>query len=256
MHNTTKAIGLAALLAASTAAQAEFIGLEVGIAGWRADPSGWVESEKSNAVGGAVDLERDLHLDSENTGFAWVRVVHPLPLLPNLKLSYTPMKFDGSGETTATIDFGGTPISGDTQVDSELELNQWDAAFFYNLLDNVVELDLGVNIKVLDGYVRATSQTDPGLTQNQSFSAPIPMLYGRVGVDLPFTGFYVGAEGSAIGYSGHRLADFKANVRYTIAHIIGLEAGWRVQKLKLDDLKDISADIEVSGPYIGVAARF
>lgn len=255
MHNTTKAIGLVALLFAFTAAQAEFIGLEVGIAGWRADPSGWIESEKSNAVGGAVDLERDLHLDSENTGFAWVRVVHPLPLLPNLKLSYTPMKFEGSGETSRQFSFGDTTISENAQIDSELKLNQWDAVFFYNLLDNVVELDLGINIKVLDGNVRATEQAS-GRTDDIDFTAPIPMLYGRVGVDLPFTDFYVGAEGSAIGYSGHRLADFKANVRYTIAHIIGLEAGWRMQKLKLDDLKDINADIEVSGPYIGVAARF
>lgn len=254
MHNTTKAIGLAVLLAASTAAQAEFVGLEIGIAGWRADPSGWVESEKSGA-GGQVDLERDLHLDSETTGFAWVRVVHPLPLLPNIKLSYTPMKFEGAGETQRVIDFGGTPIGVGAQVDSELKLNQWDAALFYNLLDNVVELDLGINIKVIDGYVRATDR-NTGRIENLDFTAPIPMLYGRVGANLPFTGLYVGAEGSAIGYSGHHLADLKASIRYTFAHVIGLEAGYRLQKLKLDDLDDISADMKVAGPYVGVTARF
>lgn len=254
MSNTIKAIGMAALLAGASAAHAEFIGLEVGIAGWRADPSGWVESERGSAVGGAVDLEQDLHLDSENTGFAWVRVVHPLPLLPNLKLSYSPMKFEGSGETSKEFSFRGTPISASEPIDSELQLNQWDAAFFYNLLDNIVELDLGINIKVLDGYVRATPQS--GDRQNLDFTAPIPMLYGRIGVDVPFTNLYVGAEGSAIGYSGNRLADLKISARYTIAYVLGLEAGYRLQKLKLDDLDDISADIKVAGPYVGVTARF
>jgi outer membrane protein len=253
MHNIIKALGLAVLLAASTAAQAELIGIEVGIAAWRASPSGWVESEKGSAFG-KVDLESDLHLDDQTAGFTWVRLVHPIPLLPNLKVSYTPLKFEGSGQTSRNFSFGGTTIGVNEQVDSELQLNQWDATLFYNLLDNVVELDLGLNIKVLDGSVRATGQTSG--TTNVDFTVPVPMLYLRGGVDLPFTDLYMGVEGSVLALDSHRIADAKASIRYTFAGVIGLEAGYRVIKLKLDDLADISADFEAAGPYLGVAARF
>lgn len=254
MHNIIKALGLAALLATSTVAQAELIGIEVGIAGWQASPSGWVESEKGSAFG-QVDLERDLHLDDQTAGFAWVRLVHPIPLLPNLKVSYTPLKFEGSGRTDRSFSFGGgTPIGASEQVDSELQLNQWDAIFFYNLLDNLVELDLGLNIKVLDGSVRATGETSG--TTSVDFTVPVPMLYGRLGADLPFTGLYVGVEGSVLALDSHRIADAKAGIRYTFASVIGLEAGYRVLKLKLDDLADISADFEATGPYLGVMAKF
>ena len=253
MRPVTKALSMAALLTVATAAQAEFVGLEVGISGWYADPSGWVESERSGASGRA-DLERDLHLDSETTGFVWLRVVPPLPLLPNFKLSHAPMKFEGAGRVGQEFSLRGQAIGVGERIDSELELDQWDVALFYNLLDNVVELDLGINVKVLDGHVSVTPEG--GSTQRMSFTAPVPMLYARVGANLPFTGLYVGAEGSAISYDGHKLADLKAGIRYTFAHVVGLEAGYRLQKLKLDDLDDVSADFEVAGPYLGVSARF
>jgi hypothetical protein len=63
MSKFSKPLALAALMAVSTAAHAEFIGLEIGIAGWQASPSGWVQDEGSPGDTGLADLERDLHLD-------------------------------------------------------------------------------------------------------------------------------------------------------------------------------------------------
>lgn len=250
MSKFSKPLALAALMAVSTAAHAEFIGLEVGIAGWQASPSGWVEDEK-NASSDRLGLEKDLHLDKETAGFAWLRVVHPLPLLPNLKLNYTPLKFDGSG--TSSFDFKGQTFTG--AVDSKAEFNQLDVILFYNLLDTVVSVDAGLNIKVLDGSVKATERVG-GASEDIDFTAPIPMLYGNVGFNVPTTNVKLGLEGSAIGYSGHRLTDFKASVRYTFIGVLGVEAGYRALNIKIDDLKDVSADVKVKGPYLGVAARF
>jgi outer membrane protein len=250
MRNLSKTAGLIALMTASSMAHAEFVGLEIGIAGWQAAPSGWVE-DASTAGSGRADLEDDLQLDDQTAGFAWLRVMHPIPLLPNAKLSYTPLQFEGSGSSSFT--FAGATYN--ERVDSEAQLDQWDAALFYEVLDNVVDLDVGLNVKVLDGYFKTTSQTT-GETRQVDFSAPIPMLYANAGVNLPLTGLSLAVEGSAVGYSGHSLSDIKAGVRYTMLGVVGLEAGYRALRVKIDDLEDVSADVKVGGPYLGVAARF
>lgn len=250
MFKFNKTLAFAALMAVTTATHAEFMGLEIGIAGWRASPSGWVEDEKRGNVGRA-DFDRDLHLDRETTGFAWLRLVHPVPLLPNLKLNYTPLKFDGSGQSSFT--FRGESFNG--EVAGKADFDQLDVILFYNVLDNVVSLDLGLNVKVLDGSVKATDRT-LGRSEEVDFTAPIPMLYGNLGFNIPTTNLNFGLEGSAIGYSGHRLTDLKAGIRYTFAGVLGLEAGYRALKVKIDDLKDVSADFKAKGPYLGVTARF
>lgn len=249
MRNLNMAACAAVLLGASFTAQAEIAGIEVGIAGWKASPSGWVQDE--DAGDDRADLEGDLHLDDETAGFAWVRLMHPVPVVPNLKLVYTPLQFEGSG--TSTFTFGGFPFN--EQVDSEAQLDQWDVALFYEVLDNVVDLDLGLNVKVIDGYVRATGQTS-SQTEEVDFTAPIPMLYANVGVNIPVTDVHLQIEAAGIGYSGNTLTDIKASIGYTVAGVVDLQAGYRAMKLKLDDIEDVSADIEVSGPYLGVAAKF
>lgn len=250
MHKFNKALAMAALMVASTVSHAEFLGLEIGIAGWRASPGGWVQDEKS-ASSDKLGFGNDLHLGDETTGFAWLRVVHPLPLIPNLKLNYTPLKFDGSGQSNFT--FKGQTFTGD--VSSKAEFDQLDVILFYNLLDTGLTLDLGLNIKVLDGYVKTTEQTT-SQSEKIDFTAPIPMLYGNVGFNVPMTAVRLGLEGSAISYSGNRLTDLKASVRYTFVGVLGVEAGYRALNVKLDDVKDVSADFKATGPYLGVAAKF
>lgn len=254
MHKLSRLVGLVALTAAASVAHAEVAGIQIGIAGWKAAPSGWVQDEET-AGSDRVDLEDDLQFSDETAGFVWLRLVHPVPALPNLKLSYTPLKFEGSGTISRDFTFGDVSFSGTEQVDSEAQLDQWDVTLFYEVLDNVVDLDLGLNVKVLDGYFKATGQTS-GQTEEVEFAAPIPMLYADLGLNVPTTGLRFGLEASAVSYSGHSLSDVKASVGYTFAGVVGLEAGYRMLRLKLDDLEDVSADVEIDGPYLGVAARF
>src|SRR5690606_4064533 len=83
---------------------------DMGAAGWRAGPSGWIEDEGTGGSGTA-DLERELGLDDEFGGFAWIRIMHPIPLLPNVKLTYTPLKFDGSGTVGSGFQVGGVSFA-------------------------------------------------------------------------------------------------------------------------------------------------
>jgi outer membrane protein len=254
MRKVNMAACAAVLLGVSSAASAEIAGFEIGIAGWQASPSGWVQDEGTTGAD-RVDLEDDLQLGDETSGFAWIRLMHPIPVLPNIKLTYTPLQFEGSGTVDREFTFGNVTFTGSEQVDSEAELDQWDVTLFYEVLDNVVDLDLGINVKVLDGHFKATRRTT-GETDEVDFTAPIPMLYANVGVNIPGTGIGLAVEASGIGYSGNSLSDIKASIGYTFAGVVGVEAGYRRLQMKIDDIEDVSADITIDGPYLGVAAKF
>lgn len=239
------------VLAFSGTAAADVAGFEAGAALWRHDPNGWVEDDDA---GDRVDLDDDLRLDTENSGFFWVAIEHPVPTLPNLKLRYTPVEFSGSGTVSEGFTLDGVTFNVNERVDSEADLGQADVIGYYEVLDNVLDLDLGLNVKVIDATVRVTSRTT-GRSQTLDFAAPLPLLYARAGFDLPLTGLSVGAELSGIAYSGNSITDGMLFVRYERA-FLGAELGYRQMRLKLDDLEDVGADVDIGGAYAGVYADF
>lgn len=236
----------AAFLGAPFAASADVAGFGVGGYLWSATPTGWFEDE-----GTRYDLEDEFQLDSNNAFSVWAALEHPVPIIPNLKLAYTPLSFEGSG----TVNFTFEGFNFNEDVDTTVELNQLDAILYYELLDDGLNLDIGVNFKVLDALFEVAGQTS-GQTEQLEFSAPIPMLYVNASVDLPLTGLSIGVEGSAVGYSGNQLLDAKAGIGYTFAAIATIEAGYRVLQLKLEDIDDVNADIRIAGPYVGAYVDF
>lgn len=239
------AVAALVLAGAPLAAQADVIGFTAGAGIWQQSPSGWIQEGSSDRV----DLEDELGLDDETGGFVWAAFEHFIPLVPNIKLQYTALNLSGEGTTSFTIP-GGTTLTGN--ISSTLDLDQMDVIFYYELLDNWVNLDVGINVKVIDGAIEATDGTN---TWDTSFTAPLPMLYGNAVFKLPFSGWQIGLEGSYAGYSGNSLSDFKAHLGYEYG-VVGVELGLRRLQLDLDDIDDISSEIKVSGPYAALFVDF
>lgn len=231
--------------------QADFVGVKAGIANWSQEPGGNLRWQGTDA-----DLESGLLLGDDSQGFFWVNFEHPIPGLPNIGLMRTQIGGSGSGTINTSFTFGGTTYNAGDSITSNLEINQTDLILYYELVDIVkVQFDLGLMIKYIDGTAQATNQTS-GLTESVDFEGVMPMLYANASFGLPFTGFSVGLEGSAIGYSGHSLVDVRAKVAYRTKAGLGLELGYRRQQLKLDDLDSFSSDLDFSGTYFGVFAKF
>ena len=252
------ALAVLALLSAPLTASADFAAIKAGVYGWNANPGGWIQDEDIGREGRA-DLENELNLDSEWRYAIWAAIEHPLPLLPNLKLQYTPLTLEGAGRIGQSFRFGDVAFDAGGTVDSELDLSQLDVILYWEALDNVVDLDLGLNFKVVDGSVRITgvdSATSTVRTAEEDFTVVLPLLYVNAGLNLPFTGLRVGVEASGVAYSGNRLLDARASLSYTVAHVLNLEGGWRWQQLKLDDVSDISTDLEIKGPFLGASLHF
>ncbi len=85
----------------------------------------------------------------------------------------------------------------------------------------------------------------------------LPMLYGKVQFDLPFSGLSAGVEGNYVSYQGDKVTDYSAKVSYLFDSVldVGVEAGYRKFSLTVDD-DDLQAKVNLKGPYVAAIAHF
>ena len=249
-RGTTAAWILGAMMVAAAApVQADVVRLALGAAAWNAEPSGDFKVEDNTRI----DVEDDLGMGSETTGFVWARLEHPVPILPNVKVRYTPLDIEGDETLSRQVVFDNRTFNVNEDVDSTLDMDMVDTALYYEVLDNIVSLDLGLNIKLVDGS--ATMRSDTTGEDSVDFTAPIPMLYAAAAAELPLTGLSAEAELSGIGYGGNKALDAVARVRYTFFFGLGLELGYRTLVVDVDT-DDVDVDVDVSGLVAGAHFDF
>ena len=223
-------------------ASADVVGFEVGAGVWNQSPEGNLTYQ-----GTLLDVVDDLGIGSESGAFFYAVLEHPIPVIPNIKVQKNSMEFSGTSTLTKDIVFGGTTYTISEDISSDIDLSHYDITLYYELLDNWVNLDLGINVKVFDGEATIRSATQGTTTTDLSF--PIPLLYARGQFDLPFTGWQLEAIGQYVSYDGSHLSDFSGSINYTFAFGLGVKAGYRVIDLKIDDVDDITSDISIDGAF-------
>ena len=219
------------------------------VVGWRLGANAWAQQYEGDvASGGAnVDLEDELGYDDE-TGFnGYIALEHPVPVLPNILLQRTEMDADARG-FVEDLEFDGIEYSGD--VRSSLDLTHTDVTLYYEILDNWVNLDLGLTGRVFDDGVSITDVTT-GLTGELDIDYVIPLVYAQARFDLPFSGLSIGLEGNAVQYDDDTLYDARLNIAYSFAFGLGIEGGYRVIDFEYDDDDDF-ADVTIDGVYGGL----
>jgi outer membrane protein len=249
-HFTAAAASLlVALLATGPAYGDTLFGVYAGAGVWKQDYSGDVAAGAED-----VDVERDLDVENQTNNLLYVAVEHGVPVLPNVRVNYADVSTSGRNTLNRTVTFRGETFTVSQDVRSKLELTQMDAVAYYQLLDNVFSLDVGIAARWIEGEVEVASNTGVGRAE---FDGVIPLLYARTRVDLPLTGLWVGAEAMGLAYDGHQLLDANAQVGWESPVGLGAELGWRTLRLELDSLEDIdSAEIDISGPYAAVNFHF
>ncbi len=243
----------ALLLFGAATVNADTIGGEISAGGWNHDPSGWVQYPTGSDK---IDVDSDLNLDTRTELYLRAKIEHPVPMLPNIRLAFTQNGSSGDGTITKSFNFGGITVTGGEKVHTETQLDTYDATFYYEIVDVGMDLDLGVTARYIDGYVDLKSLTT-GRRDKTDFTGVFPMLYANARVPMPFLSeLSVGAEGSYITYDGSTLYDLQADVRYEFAMGLGIEAGYRAQKIKLDDVENTSTDVDIEGFFIGAVWDF
>jgi outer membrane protein len=242
---------LLSLLAPAT--YADTLGVQAGANYWDYDISGSVRY-KTKDSDNDIDVNDDLGYDNDTLTNFYVLFDHPLPAIPNIKISLTDIDTDANGRLSKTVVFGDKTFNVNEKVSSELKLDQIDFTLYYRILDNVANFDLGLNVKYIDA--KGTIRGDITGSESNDISAPVPMVYAGVGVDLPFTGLSVSADGSVIGYQDSTFYDYTIRANYTTPWRLGIDVGYRALKLDLDDFDDSFANVKFDGPYAGAYLKF
>lgn len=231
-------------LSSPLTANADTLSISAGGGVWNTSPSGTFQKTNDPA---AVDVKDNLFWGDESQGYLFATLEHPVPIIPNVKLMYTKVDQSGSGDTSFTFD--GDLYSG--TVSNEFSIETTDLIAYYEVLDNVVSLDLGLNIRNLK--IDYTINDSSNITD--SLDETVPMLYILVGAS-PWPELIISGEMSYIAYSGSTISDITAKIAYTTSFLLGVEAGYRSQKYEFDDVSGTDANLTLDGPFVGAYLKF
>ncbi|KZY74825.1 hypothetical protein A3742_12360 [Oleiphilus sp. HI0071] len=239
---------LLAVAALPFSATADVLGGEVTVSYWDAAYSGDVTDRSSQDT---IDLEDDLKLDGGGFVEFTAALEHAIPIIPNVKVRHIDLDETADGSISATFD--GIAFSGD--VTTNLDLSHSSAVLYYEVLDTFVSLDLGLEARIFDGQLRIEDKSGSNGVSETKIDDTLPLAYVAASVDLPLTGLSVGAEVSGVSYSGDKVMDAKAAVRYNIGLFL-IEGGYRSMSITVDDVSGIDVDADLSGAYLTTGIDF
>jgi outer membrane protein len=250
------------LLVAGSFASADFLSISAGAGVWQENISGYVKSGDTINYMNNKSAETDGNDNTGNLGLAdktqpyiWVKLIHPIPLIPNVKLQYTKYSTSGDGIASGKLKVFGKSISLSDRVHTDLDINSYDATLFYEFKPVVVDLEAGIGVNVLstDTTVKTSIQTSSASTVT-----PIPYLYARAET-MQFLGFSIEAEGKYLNVSGTgHYYDYSSALKYHLplpVLDISASAGYRYQDILGED-GDNETKLQFKGAFAEVGVKF
>lgn len=233
--------------------QADVVGLHAGAGVWKPDIDGNF---------GLTDTitTSELGVKADDANYFYIALEHPVPVLPNIRITHTTLEAGGESTLTSDFTFDEVTFPAGTDTISYLDATHTDYTAYYEVLDNVASADIGLTFRSFDGNasVEGTYGSE-NYSEAEEFSVVAPMLYGRVQVDLPLTGFYLGGTVNYIGMDGDKLQDLEARVGYMmsiVAASLGVELGYRKTSMQYADDDDLNVDLNFDGSYAAVVFHF
>jgi outer membrane protein len=261
-------LGLGSIFLLAGSSKAGFlIDFEASIGAVQQKPSGYVSYKPVSDIRDRIDVKNDARLGDETKPWAKFKLEHPIPLIPNIKLAYMPMKFDGSGNVSRPINWGGRIYQANADFNLSVKLDRVDTTLYYNFpfiktaTAGNLDVEFGLNIRTimfdgkLSGIERGTGQS---VSESKSITLPIPM--GHLAAEIrPISQVSLVGELNYISYSKNTYYDYVAGLRLNSRVRTPLkpfvEVGYRYEKLKIDE-QDVKTDLKVKGLYGLVGVRF
>jgi outer membrane protein len=258
MKKTVLSLGLITAVASVSCQADTLLGLYAGAQGWTMQTSGGFSEDGNNG---------NFNFDDEAKSSFYVAFEHPVPLIPNLKLQRTEMDVAGDTTIDTNFTFGGELFSTSAELFTDVQLTATDVILYYELFDNdLVSFDFGINAKYIEGEFLVIDKDDSSLVGREEFSGAVPMLYSRLAIGIPFTGFGAYVEGSYLSIDDNTLSDYQAVITYSLMDNLAVDVtfqfGYRVVAIELEDIGDLKelnniySDLEFKGPFAGLEVHF
>ncbi|MEC7118454.1 MAG: TIGR04219 family outer membrane beta-barrel protein [Pseudomonadota bacterium] len=248
-HVSRHVIGAALIGLISLPAQADFVGVYGGIDYWYADGS--------TEIAQTDTTQQTFNQDNKGLVSATLSVEHPVPLLPNARLRHVQLKRDDNAQSNG-FQFSNQAFIGNTNLD--LDMTNTDLLAYYEILDNIISVDVGLGATLLNGDMTVRSNEIALNSQTINIKETLLVAYASVGGSLPFTGFSAKAEAVVGRNQDARSSDLQAEIKYDLIDNLlvdaGVKAGYRLLKIELEDVKNTDATFDFKGPYLGLEIHF
>ena len=227
------------VLLISNSLQADSIfGVYAGVQSWFYDYSGDIDSPF-----GIENLQNSFDFNNESSLSYFVAIEHALPLVPNFKLRQT--NFSHSGRSNNTIN---NPL-----VETDIDLSHTDITLYYELLDNWVNLDLGLSALYFTGNSELASIKN---IVRENYSEFIPALYTKAQFDLPITDLSASLTANIGTLTSNSVIDIELAASYKIGLGFNLEAGVRKQTVKFEDFNSVNVNTSATGVFAALNFHF
>ncbi len=175
---------------------------------------------------------------------------HPISVLPNIRYQGYNLFSPESSEVSLDANSNGSAtIAGKTTATS-FDLDHEDIVLYYQLLNNWIDLDMGVDLKRFDGHVSQAGTTGSSIDVDET----IPLLHLSARIDLPVSGLYVGANINAnvidLGLSQSTAQDSTIMLGYESGTGIGIEGGIKSFSVELNDSDSLNTNLEYDGLFL------
>jgi outer membrane protein len=242
MNPTRRLLTLFTLLLTWTVgAQAEFVGLNIGTPG-----------QSDSVYNSIVDPDNQgtlLGSDYQPTPSLLFVLEHPISALPNIRYQGTDLDSKGSDSLYGgSASFSNEAYGAGTNNSTYL-LDQNDIVLYYNLMDNWMNLDFGLDLKSFDGEV---TLNESGIDNTVlPIDETVPLFYVSARFNLPFDGFYLGADiNSNFRISSTVAEDSTFMLGYQTDNGIRVEGGIKRFSLDLNNSSDVDTNLEYDGLFL------
>lgn len=231
-----KSLLVAGILGVSQAAMADrILGVHGEVTYWQPSLSGSWQGNSSVQFGDE-NIE-----EAKGVGYK-LAFEHFVPMVPNIKVSSYPYADDVLDQ------------SGGMDVETDFDVVETDVVAYYQILDGLawLSLDVGAGVKYIQGDFEVGADSD-------SLEEVLPVVNIAARADLPFSGFYAGAEYTkGLDIDDKQSDSMDAYVAYQLENFaldVGVKVGYRYSSYDLE-LDPEVMDVEAEGAYIGLTAHF
>ena len=249
------------LVLCGSLASADFIGASMGAGVWQQNIGGYVKTgddinymNKKSAETDGDTHTGNLGLSDEKNPYVWAKIIHPIPLIPNIKLQYTKYDTKGKGIVTSNFEIFGHNIPLMGEVKTEIKINSIDATFFYEMKPVVADIEAGVGVNILQGTTDVKTLIS---SDSEDWTVPLPFIYARVET-MNIAGFSVEAQGKYLNVSVGHYYDYQGAIKYHLPlPLIDISAsiGYKKQDIYGED-GDNSTKIKFDGGFAELGVKW
>ncbi|MDG2142064.1 MAG: hypothetical protein P8N31_00765 [Planctomycetota bacterium] len=182
-----------------------------------------------------------------------------------MTLAHSSTNHSGTGVADADLEFDEVSINAEDAIDTDFNLGLTELIMTWDLIPgDTVDFGIGFGATLADVDLTVASLDNPGIEYETDESLPIPMIAGRLAIELGDFNAEALVSGLSVDVDGDKatVIDMDLGLRYNLVDIGGqimgaLTLGYRSFDLALeyddDGGEKVDIDIGFSGPYFGLS---